>query len=45
VANEVKEVSGLQIRPIAGHDSLSNHAFGVAIDVDPYGEHLCDSLL
>src|SRR5580765_5647987 len=35
-AAEVKEISGIQIRRIANRDELSNHAFGLAIDVDPY---------
>jgi hypothetical protein len=35
-AKEVKGVNGLQIRTIAGSSSLSNHAFGLAIDVNAY---------
>jgi hypothetical protein len=34
---QIKSVLGLQIRPIAGSSTLSNHALGCAIDIDAYG--------
>ncbi len=36
MGRQVKSVLGLQIRPIAGSNVLSNHALGCAIDIDAY---------
>jgi hypothetical protein len=35
-AEQINDVGGLECRTIAGHDALSNHAFGLAIDVEAY---------
>jgi hypothetical protein len=35
-ARQIHSTLGIQIRNIAGSDSLSNHAFGLAIDIDAY---------
>jgi hypothetical protein len=36
LGKQVKSLLGLQIRPIAGSSTLSNHALGCAIDIDAY---------
>lgn len=33
----MKSLGGLQIRKVAGSSSMSNHAYGIAIDVNPIG--------
>jgi hypothetical protein len=44
VTKEIREISGIQIRKIANSEQLSNHAFGLAIDVDPYSNpHVVDA--
>jgi hypothetical protein len=43
VANEVKSILGLQLRKIEGSPKLSNHAFGLAIDIDArWNPHIKD---
>lgn len=36
MGQQTKSILGLQIRPIAGSSTLSNHALGCAIDIDAY---------